>query len=283
MRKFKILLVIFIIILGGIFFFWEDLLDFYTKPSLMLPRLEERVTEKQILIPSPLRAEKEAPESFLTRAGVIQWTNIQRKRYGFSPLKENVRLNVSTELKVQDMFENQYFSHYSPSGEGAEDWIKSVGYEFIAIGENLALGNFENDEALVQAWMESPGHRENILNPNYQEIGVVVLKGIFEEKSTWLAIQYFGLPLSACLQLDEALGAEIEVNQDQIEELKRALSISRAKIKAIRPKRGSTYNQAIEQYNALVSRYNALTRETAVLINEYNAQVILFNECATGG
>jgi len=290
MRKIKILFVIFIIILGGVFFFWNNLLDFYSELSLKLPQIEQGVTdflieevEKQISIPPPLRAIEEAPDSFLTRAGVIQWTNIQREEYGLPPLKENGELNISAELKVEDMFTKEYFSHYSPLGEGVGDLVESIGYEFIAIGENLALGNFQNDELLVQAWMDSPGHRENILNTNYQEIGVAVVKGVFEERSTWLAVQHFGLPLSACSRPSEILSAEIKANQSQIEELQRDLKFSQTKIKNMRPKRGLTYNQVIEEHNALVSQYNALVKETEALINEYNIQVKLFNECAVGG
>jgi uncharacterized protein YkwD len=92
------------------------------------------------------------------------------------------------------MFENQYFAHESPTGEKVSDLAKKFGYDFLLIGENLAMGNFSSDEDLVLAWMESPGHRENILNEKYQEIGVAVKKGIFEGKEVWIAVQHFGLP-----------------------------------------------------------------------------------------
>jgi len=287
MKK-SILFLISLIILGGVLFFWNDILDFYSKLSLRLPQIEKEITNliqeagKQISTPPPLRAKKEVPEAFLTRAGVIEFTNIQREKYGLPPLKENLKLNASAEEKVKDMFENQYFSHFSPSGVGVEDLVKSAGYEFIAIGENLALGNFENDEVLVQGWMDSPGHRENILNDRYQEIGVAVLKGLFEGKSTWLAVQHFGLPLSACPQPNETLKTKITVNQNQIKELEKTLEILRVEIQTMRPKRGSAYIEKIEQYNNLVNQYNALIDETESLINQYNNQIKIFNDCATG-
>lgn len=265
------LLIIFIVVLGGVLFFWD---------AMQLPEIKKGITdliqktEKQISTLPPLRAEKEAPESFLTRAGIIQWTNIQREKYGLPPLRENAKLNASAVIKVEDMLANQYFSHQSPSGAAVGDLAESVGYEFIAIGENLALGNFENDEGLVQAWMDSPGHRANILNPQYQEIGVAVAEG--------LAAQHFGLPLSACSQPDETIKAEINTNQNQLEELQKTLELLQFEIKNARPKRGPAYTQKIEQYNNLISQYNTLVAETESLINQYNNQVRLFNECATG-
>lgn len=290
MRKIGILILILVIIGAGLFFFRDNISDFYSELSLKLPQIEKGVTgffveeaERQISLPPPLKTEEENPEAFLTQAGVIRWTNFQREKYGLPSLQENFRLNVSAEAKTQDMFENQYFSHYSPSGSGVGDLVENVGYEFIAIGENLALGNFENDEALLQAWMDSPGHRANILNPIYQEIGVAVREGIFEGRSTWLAVQHFGMPLSACPQPDENLALEIEINQSEIRQLQNTLDSLQREIRSIRPKRGEIYQQKIEEYNSLVGEYNVLVDETKALISEYNSQVRLLNECASGG
>ena len=107
MKKITILLAILIIVGGSIFYFWEDFLDFYLKSYQRSPLIEKKITnflikeaEKQILTPPPLRAEKEDPQSFLTQAGVIHWTNIQREKYGLPPLKENATLNLMAEEKV---------------------------------------------------------------------------------------------------------------------------------------------------------------------------------------
>lgn len=270
-------------------FFWQDLLDIYSELTLKLPEIEEKIPvpltkeiEKKVFTPPPLEIVREEPEAFLTQRGVIEWTNIARERYGLPPLRENTKLNLSAKLKAEDMFEKQYFSHYSPEGIGVEDLVKSVEYEFIAIGENLALGNFLNDEALVEGWMESPGHRENILSANFQEIGVAVIKNEFEERITWIAVQHFGLPLSACEQPDQNLLVQIEENQEKIEDLKDTLEILKFQIKTIRPKRGTFYFQKIKEYNNLVLKYNNLVEETEILVDEYNDQVSLFNKCITG-
>jgi len=296
MKSTKIIFLIFIILLGIFLFFRNDFLDLWSELSFQLPKIEKlpefgkEITnlfiqdpEKQISTPSPLFAPKESPQASLTRAGVIRLTNVQREKYGVSLLKENTKLNASAETKAQDMLKNQYFSHYSLSGIGVGNLVESAGYEYIAIGENLALGNFENDEVLVQAWMDSPGHRENILNAQYQEIGVAVVKGIFNGQSTWLAVQHFGLPLSACPQPDKILSTEIEKNQNQIEALRKTLETLQIEIQGMRPKRSSVYNQKIEEYNNLVSEYNGLIQKTKILVEKYNAQAALFNECVSVG
>lgn len=291
MSKSKIFIIILIFILGLGLFFWNDLLDIYSQFSLKLPEIGKEVTdflskeaEKIILTPPPLRSESDNPQSFLTQQGVIKWTNAQREKYGLLPLSENSELDKMAEAKVDDMFENQYFDHISPSGEGVGDLAKNFGYEFIIIGENLALGNYKNDEDLVQAWMDSPGHRENILNERYLEIGIAVKKEVFEGRSTWLAVQHFGLLLAVCPQPDEEIKTVIELNQEKIDNLETTLNNLRIEIQNMKPKRGELYIQKIEEYNNLVAQYNNLTEETRALVLKYNIQVNKFNECvATGG
>jgi len=290
MKNIRALFIILIITISSLFFlfFLDDLLALYTEFYVRLPQVERQVTEfltqevgEEIFTPPPLRAKREVPESFLTRPGIIYWTNIKRKEYGLPELTESEELNQSAKLKVQDMIERQYFSHYSPDGKGVGDLVKEAGYEFILIGENLALGNFQNDEALVQAWMESQGHRENILNTKYKEIGVAVAKGMFEGKYTWFAVQHFGLPLSVCTEPDQELKNEIEKKQDEIEKMYNTLNELQKEIKSIKPKKGVEYNQKVKQYNDLVSQYNILIDTTESLIESYNSQVRLFNECIT--
>jgi len=289
MKKIRIIILIFVVCLvfiGGFFFFWNQAVNLYTKFYLKLPEFQKGVgdfvmqeIEKQISTPPPLRSEENFPEAILTKAGVIKWTNSQRAKYGLPPLKENLKLNASARLKVEDMFKNQYFGHISPSGVEIGDLASQAGYEFISIGENLALGNFENDETLVQAWMDSPGHRENILNKNYSEIGVTVIKGMFEGKTTWLAVQHFALPLSACPKPDEDIKTEIESDKNQIKELETRLEELLVEIQDMKPRRDPNYNQKVEEYNALVAEYNNLVGEIKNLIDKYNTQVNLFNNC----
>jgi len=289
MRRVLIFGLILIILSGGTLFFWSSIQEFF---QIKLPEIEtvpQKITqftekEKEISLPTPLRTEKEYPEAFLTKDGIIEWTNIQREKYGLPPLKENPKLNATAQAKVEDMFKNQYFDHYSPlTGEGVADLAEKFTYEFLTIGENLALGNFQDDKTLVDGWMASPGHRANILNSSYQEIGVAVRKGIFEGKTTWLAVQHFGLSLSACPQPDLALKKEIEENQEKLSKLEKELLALKDEIRPMRPriipKVGEDDFQKIEKYNELVSQYNTIVEEQKLLINQYNSQINTFNQC----
>ncbi len=288
MKKIKIFTVFLIIAALAVLFFWQDLYRLYTNFSLKLPQIEKGVSGivqeagKQILTPPPLRAEKEAQKALLTQEGVIAYTNAERAKNGLPALKESLKLDASAQAKVLDMFKNQYFAHDSPTGRGVGDLAESAGYDFLIIGENLALGNFENDQSLVQAWMDSPGHRANILNVNYQEIGVSVLKGTFEGKTTWLAVQHFAKPLSACPQPDAVLKKEIGTNQVELAEIQNTLESLRAELQTMSRQDRESYNQKVEQYNNLVSQYNNLSGEIKNSIAIYNTQAGAFNSCASG-
>ncbi len=294
MRKGKILL--YVILAIGILLFREPIFGYLNaleekislgKFVLQLPKIKQSdldsvvvKIEKQVQTPPPLRAKEEAPEAVLTRAGVIYWTNAQRENNGgLPPLTENAKLDAAASVKLQDMFAKQYFEHVSPSGVGPADLAERAGYQFIWEGENLALGNFQNDKVLVQAWMDSPGHRANILNSRYQEIGVAVGKGIFEGRTTWLAIQEFGLPLSVCPKPDNALKAEISNYESQANQLIQMIDAKRAEIENTYPKRGPEYNEKVDEYNALVNEYNVLVEKIKSLISQYNQEVNNFNIC----
>jgi uncharacterized protein YkwD len=287
MKKIFLFILISLISVSFGLLFWADISDFYTKFFLELPQAEKgidsliRKAERQVFTPPPLKATEETLKAYLTKEGVIQWTNAQRAKYGLSPLRENARLNVSAAVKAEDMFEKQYFAHESPSGLGVKDLADDVAYDFILIGENLALGNFEDDQTLVQAWMDSPGHRANILNANYQEIGASVIKGVFEGKTTWISVQHFGKPVSACPQPSGGLKNKIEENQSQISVLQSDLEALKTELQATKPRQRESYNRIIEEYNNLVSQYNLLVSETKDLVYQYNMQIAAFNECVS--
>ncbi|NVN97127.1 hypothetical protein HXX01_02750 [Candidatus Nomurabacteria bacterium] len=216
----------------------------------------------------------------LSSKNVINITNEQRKLNGnLPPLVENSKLDFSAEKKLQDMFVKGYFEHVSPSGVGVGDLGAEVGYEYIIIGENLALGNFVNDKALVDAWMASPGHRANILNKRYTEIGVSVGKGIYNGKDVWMSVQHFGLPKSACPAIDEVLRGVIGFDQNKIKDMEGELASKKAKIDSGAVSEGMTTNGQIDSYNSLVKDYNNLIVEIKEKINNYNEQVRNFNNC----
>jgi hypothetical protein len=87
-----------------------------------------------------------------------------------------------------------YFSHTSPEGLSPWHWFDTVGYKFMYAGENLAI-NFSESTDVEQAWMNSPGHRANILNERFTEIGIATAQGTYQGQPTIFVAQMFGKPL----------------------------------------------------------------------------------------
>jgi uncharacterized protein YkwD/outer membrane murein-binding lipoprotein Lpp len=232
------------------------------------------------LMPPPLRGVFGEPQEPLTDAGVLTWTNKNREDAGVKDLTQNETLSKMAEQKLNDLFAGQYFEHESPSGVGPSDLAKQVGYDYIVIGENLALGNFNGDKALVDAWMASPGHRANILNTRYREIGIAVGQGVFEGKKTWIAVQEFGLPITACPQPSRTDKTSIDQTKNGMNALEASLAKQKAVIDGETLKSGTDYNAEVEKYNADVHKFNAMVTTLKAKISAYNKQVATFNTCA---
>lgn len=135
--------------------------------------------------------------SAITTQQVITLTNEERQKYGLPQLKENQELDKAADEKAKNMFAENYWAHFSPSGKSPWVWMKSAGYDYEYAGENLARG-FSNSNDVVAAWMASKmGHRENLLGNNYQEIGIAVEDGVLNGEKTTLVVQMFGTPVGA--------------------------------------------------------------------------------------
>ena len=106
---------------------------------------------------------------------VFDLINKQRIQNGLAPLKENIELQRVARIKAQDMVNNNYFSHTSPTYGSPFDMLKSFKISYNTAGENIA-GNSSNSSA-VTAWMNSPGHRANILNSSFNQTGIGVVTG----------------------------------------------------------------------------------------------------------
>lgn len=122
---------------------------------------------------------------------VIDLTNKQREKQGLSDLTENEALDKAAAAKAQNMFAENYWAHYAPSGKTPWDFILASGYHFTYAGENLAKNFYKSDD-VVTAWMNSPAHKENLLNPNYKDIGIAVVDGMLNGQKTTLVVQEFG-------------------------------------------------------------------------------------------
>ena len=132
-----------------------------------------------------------AVASSITAKNIIKLVNEARNKEGLKPLQENSKLSAAAAAKAADMLKNDYFAHNSPSGKTPWYWLEKSGYNYKYAGENLAM-NFSSAEEEQKAWMKSPTHKKNILNANYQEIGVAVAEGKIDGKSTTVAVQMFG-------------------------------------------------------------------------------------------
>ena len=129
----------------------------------------------------------------ITADQVIAQTNVRRSALGLPPLTTSTVLAQAAQLKAQDMFANQYWAHTSPQGKEPWDFIRTSGYNYQAAGENLAR-DFMSTPDMINAWMNSPSHRANIVNPRYQEIGIAVVNGTLDGTETTLVVQMFGRP-----------------------------------------------------------------------------------------
>ncbi len=216
-------------------------------------------------------------EQDLTISGIISATNIERKKVGLSELIKDPQLSKAAEIKLQDMFQKQYFQHVSPSGDSVSDVVRKTGYEYIVVGENLALGVFAGDAQVVAAWMASPGHKKNILDTRYQEIGLAVGQGMYQGREQWLIVQHFAKPLSSCASPNGGLKTTVDSQKAAISVLESKITVTRSQIDGLT---GDAYVEKANEYNALVIDYNAKLATLKLSIDEYNAAVRSFNVCA---
>jgi uncharacterized protein YkwD len=114
--------------------------------------------------------------SDITNASVLAAMNEQRARVGLRPLREDPRLGAAAADRMHDMEELSYWAHESPDGRSPFSWLHPHQYFFRFAGENLAVG-FETTELLMEGWMGSKGHRDNILSPDYEDVGVAIIDG----------------------------------------------------------------------------------------------------------
>jgi len=129
---------------------------------------------------------------------IITLTNARRTENGAGILAESARLNQAAQLKAQNMFQDNYWAHNNPhdSAKTPWYWFDQVGYQYYMAGENLAM-NFDTSVGVINGWMASQSHRENMLNGEFTEIGIAVVNGELLGEETTLVVQLFGKPLGA--------------------------------------------------------------------------------------
>lgn len=127
----------------------------------------------------------------ITTQELVDLTNQKRQAQGIQPLVYNESLSKAALEKAKHMFSQNYWAHTSQDGTTPWVFIKNSGYSYVYAGENLARG-FTNSGSVVNAWMESPSHKENVLSGNYKDVGFAVLQGNLLGEETTLVVQMFG-------------------------------------------------------------------------------------------
>lgn len=134
--------------------------------------------------------------STILPAVVTEATNAARADEGRAPLVRDSLLDEAAQLKADDMAAKGYFAHWSPEGVSPWHWFNQAGYTYKHAGENLAV-HFTDSGEVVDAWLDSPTHRENIMDAKFTEIGIGTAKGRYEGYDTVFVVQMFGAPAVA--------------------------------------------------------------------------------------
>jgi uncharacterized protein YkwD len=134
-----------------------------------------------------------AYSSAISVDNVFSLTNGSRTAYELPALTINNKLSSAAQNKADDMAAKGYFAHTTPDGHSPWWFIQNTGYSYITAGENLAV-DFTQAENVETAWMNSPGHRANILNKNFEQIGIGIASGQFQGHETTFVVQMFGTP-----------------------------------------------------------------------------------------
>ena len=240
----------------------------------------DATTTKLVIVLPVSATSSDTPSSIgvLNQRDVIMLTNNERVANGLPSLAYNKQLSEMANAKAVDMIQKQYFAHVSPDGIDLSKLAQTYGYGYLNVGENLALGDFTSSADVVTGWMNSPGHRANILNKNFTEIGVAAIQGNYEGRVVWYAVQEFGRPLAACSLPDPLLKKKIDISQGQINTLEQTLANLKAEIDTPGIDT-ATYNAKVADYNTLVALYDQLIGTTKQDIQSFNAAAGVYNMC----
>lgn len=140
----------------------------------------------------------------ISESEIISLINEKRIKHNLSPLSINPNLQIAAQNKSDYLINNNYFAHNTPDGKQFSSWIKDSGYKYSLIGENLAT-NFSSSKNIFNAWMKSQSHRDNILDPNFTEIGL----GLNQKNKQSMVVVIFGRSDKLPLSLELTIGTHI--------------------------------------------------------------------------
>jgi uncharacterized protein YkwD len=119
----------------------------------------------------------------ITPETILENLNLKRAELDLPPFRRDFRLDDAAEDRLGDMIEMRYWSHLAPDGRAPFTWMTARGYRYVRAAENLAAG-FDTPALLVDSWMESPGHRDNVIQPEFVDVGIAVLDGSTVRRSS---------------------------------------------------------------------------------------------------
>ncbi len=151
--------------------------------------------------------------SYISPSEIIRLTNEKRTEAGLTQLVLNETLSLAAKSKGNDMISKDYWAHIAPDGTEPWKFFNDFGYKYRYAGENLAR-DFTDASSAVDAWMNSPTHKDNILNPKYKEIGIGVVEGDLAGVDTTIIVQFFGSTYSN--KVVESLGQAVQTEQQAI-------------------------------------------------------------------
>jgi len=157
--------------------------------------------------------------SNINSSDLLSQTNKKRAELGLLGLKTNDRLAQAAQKKAQHMFKEDYWAHVSPNGTEPWDFILGEGYDYIYAGENLAK-NFANSKDVVQAWVNSPSHKQNLMNKNYTDVGFAVVNGVLNGYETTIVVQMFGNPRNSVATNNTPVTQKESTTNEPIENVK---------------------------------------------------------------
>ncbi|MCX6712744.1 MAG: CAP domain-containing protein [Candidatus Vogelbacteria bacterium] len=197
---------------------------------------------------------------------ILEQTNLARSRAGEPPLAANVNLTAAARLKAEDMAQKSYFSHQSPDGSMAWDFMQRANYRYSYAGENLAVNFFDAND-VVNAWMNSPSHRTNILSHDYREIGIAATRGVYDGKETVFVVQLFGSP-----SVPEVMSKNFAAATTSVA---RALAVKPASPVRVRPRPSFTNTNSKTATSSVASSTTIAVASSTLVIGTATAPAIV--------